>query len=54
VDFPSTRPLTLQPGQQYTYTVAKTFPGGTYTAWAAYYDGTRWPRLSQQLSFTVS
>jgi hypothetical protein len=54
VDFPSTGPLTLQPGQQYTYRVPKTFAAGTYTAWAAYYDGKEWPRLSQQLSFTVS
>lgn len=54
VDFPSTGPLTLQPGQQYTYRVPKTFAAGTYTAWAAYYDGKEWPRLSQQVSFTVS
>jgi len=53
VDFPSRGPLTLQPGQQYTYTAPRTFAAGTYTAWAAYYDGEGWPRLSQQLSFTV-
>jgi hypothetical protein len=53
VDFPSRVPPTLQPGQQYTYTAPRTFAAGTYTAWAAYYDGTGWPRLSQQLSFTI-
>jgi hypothetical protein len=54
VDFPSTGPLTLQPGQQYTYTAPRTFAAETYTAWAAYYDGARWPRLSQEVKFTVS
>jgi hypothetical protein len=54
VDFPSRVPPTLQPGQQYTYTAPRTFAPGTYTAWAAYYDGKQWPRLSQQISFTVS
>jgi glycosyl hydrolase family 123 len=53
VDFPSRVPPTLQPGQQYTYTAPRTFAAGTYTAWAAYYDGKEWPRLSQQLSFNV-
>jgi Domain of unknown function (DUF4091) len=52
-DFPSTDPLTLQPGQQYTHTAPKTFPAETYTAWAAYYDGTAWPRLSPKVSFIV-
>jgi hypothetical protein len=54
VDFPSTEPLTLQPGQQYTYTAPKTFAAGTYTAWAAYYDGTGWPRLSPEVKFVVT
>jgi hypothetical protein len=54
VDFPSTGPLTLQPGQQYTYKVPKTFAAETYRAWAAYYDGTGWPRLSQEVNFTIS
>jgi len=53
VDFPSSGPLTLQPGQQYTYTAPKTFAAETYTAWAAYYDGTRWPRLSPEVKFSV-
>jgi hypothetical protein len=53
VDFPSRVPPTLQPGQQYTYTAPRTFAAGTYTAWAAHYDGKTWPRLSQQLSFTI-
>jgi hypothetical protein len=53
-DFPSTAPLTLQPGEQYTYTAApQKFPTETYTAWAAYYDGTKWPRLSPEVKFTV-
>jgi hypothetical protein len=54
VDFPSTEPLTLQPGQQYTYTAPKTFTAETYTAWAAYYDGTGWPRLSPEVKFVVT
>jgi hypothetical protein len=54
VDFPSRVPPTLQPGQQYTYTAPRTFAPGTYTAWATYHDGKQWPRLSQQISFTVS
>jgi hypothetical protein len=53
VDFPSSGPLTLQPGQQYTYTAPKTFAAETYTAWAAYYDGTGWPRLSPEVKFSV-
>lgn len=54
VDFPASAAVTLQPGQQYTYSGSRSFPStGTYTAWPAYFDGTNWIQLAAPSSFTV-
>src|SRR5437763_1827626 len=52
VDFPPSDPVTLQPGAQYTYNASRTLSAGNYTAWPAYYDGTRWIELGPHTSFT--
>ena len=54
VDFPASASVTLQPGQQYTYSGSRSFATtGTYTAWPAYFDGTNWIQLATPSSFTV-
>lgn len=54
VDFPATTPGILQPGQQYTYSAARSFgTSGTYTAWPSYYDGQTWFSLAPRSNFTV-
>src|SRR5258706_14181846 len=43
VDFPGAGAVTLQPGQQFTYSASRSFAtSGPYTAWPAYFDGTNW------------
>jgi parallel beta-helix repeat protein len=56
VDFPGTAAVTLQPGQQYTYSAARSFTtaGSTYSAWPSWFDGTNWTDLDVHQSFTVS
>jgi serine/threonine-protein kinase len=54
VDFPESAPITLAPGQSYTYMDSRTFAtAGTYSAWPAYFDGTNWFELATNSSFTV-
>ena len=54
VDFPATAAVTLQPGQQYAYSAARSFTtAGTYSAWPAYFDGTNWIQLATPANFTV-
>jgi len=55
VDFPASTPVTLQPGQQYSYSAARSFAtSGTYTTWPAYYDGQNWIELAPtHTTFTV-
>jgi hypothetical protein len=53
VDFQPIKALTLQPGEQRSYTVSQGFVAGTYSAWAAYYDGTQWQRLLPEVTFIV-
>jgi hypothetical protein len=53
-DFPASAPVTLQPGQRYTYQQSRTLAAGTYTAWPAYYDGTQWHELGPRSTFTVT
>ncbi|MFG1606426.1 heparin lyase I family protein [Actinoplanes sp. NPDC049265] len=53
VDFPASAPVTLQPGQSYTYQATRSLPAGTYTAWPADYDGSAWHELGPHVSFTV-
>jgi hypothetical protein len=53
VDFQPIKALTLQPGEQRSYTVSQGFVAGTYRAWAAYYDGTQWQRLLPEVTFIV-
>ena len=55
VDFPASTPVTLQPGQQYSYSAARSFAtSGTYTAWPAYFDGQNWIELAPtHTNFTV-
>src|SRR3954470_17245385 len=54
VDFPATAPVTLQPGQQYTYTASRSFsPAGTYNVFPAYWDGTTWFQIAAPTNFTV-
>jgi hypothetical protein len=53
VDFQPIKALTLQPGEQRPYTASRGFGAGTYTAWAAYYDGTQWQRLLPEVKFIV-
>jgi hypothetical protein len=55
VDFPASTPVTLQPGQQYTYSGARSFgTAGTYTAWPAYFNGSDWIELAPtHTTFTV-
>lgn len=52
-DFPPIKALTLQPGERSFYTMSTPFVAGTYTAWAAYHDGTQWQRLSPEVEFIV-
>ena len=55
VDFPASTAVTLQPGQQYSYSGSRSFgTSGTYTAWPAYFDGQNWIELAPtHTSFTV-
>lgn len=53
VDFPTTSPMTLQPGQSYPYRAHRTLNAGTYTAWPAYNNGTTWIELDRHLTFTA-
>ncbi|HXO37275.1 MAG TPA: Ig-like domain-containing protein, partial [Candidatus Acidoferrum sp.] len=55
VDFPASAAVTLQPGQSFTYSAARTFAtAGTYSAWPAYFDGTNWFQLATPVNFTVT
>ena len=54
VDFPASPPVTLQPGEQYTYTAQRRLPAGTYEAWPADYDGNDWHELDHHVTFTVA
>ena len=54
VDFPATGAVTLQPGQSYAYSAARSFAtSGAYTAWPSWFDGTNWHNLANPSSFTV-
>jgi hypothetical protein len=55
VDFPVSAPLTLHPGDAFTYRATRSFPAsGSYTAWPAYYTGSSWVELAPSRSaFTV-
>lgn len=54
VDFPASAPVTLEPGQVYTYQGTQSFAtSGTYTAWPAYFNGSAWIELAAHTSFTV-
>jgi hypothetical protein len=54
VDAPSSDPMTLQPGQRFTYRGTRAFATpGTHSAWPAYYDGTSWIELAAPAGFTV-
>src|SRR5205085_5495971 len=54
VDFPGTGAVTLQPGQQYTYSASRSFAvKGTYTDWPVWFDGTNWNELAAHTTFTV-
>jgi hypothetical protein len=54
VDFPESVPVTLAPGQSYTYNQSRSFSTvGSYVAWPAYFDGTNWFELAANSSFTV-
>src|SRR5437870_2496095 len=48
--------MTLQPGQQFSYSASRSFAtGGTYTDWPAYtLDGVNWVELAAHASFTVT
>jgi hypothetical protein len=47
VDFPVSPAVTLQPGQQYTYSASQSIAtAGKYTAWPAYFDGSNWIELA--------
>ena len=52
-DFPATAPVTLQPGESYTYRQSRTLSAGDYTAWPAYYDGSAWHELGGHTAYTV-
>src|SRR5438477_286823 len=55
VDFPGTGAVTLQPGQQYTYSASRSFAvKGTYTDWPVWFDGTNWNELAAHTTFTVA
>jgi hypothetical protein len=55
VDFPASAAVTLQPGQSFTYSAARTFAtAGTYSAWPSYFDGTNWFQLATPVNFTVT
>jgi hypothetical protein len=55
VDFPASAAVTLQPGQSFTYSAARTFAtAGTYSAWPSYFDGANWFQLATPVSFTVT
>jgi len=55
VDFAVSAPVTLQPGDQYTYQASRSFSTtGTYHAWPAYYDGTTWTELAPHETMVVS
>src|SRR5205823_14963295 len=54
VDFPVSAPVTLQPGQSYTYQGSRSFAtAGTYTAWPACFDGSTWLELAPNNSTFV-
>jgi hypothetical protein len=54
VDFPSSATVTLQPGQSFTYSAARSFTAtGTYSAWPSYFDGTNWFQLATPTNFIV-
>ena len=54
VDFPASAPVTLQPGQSYSYSASRSFAtAGSYSAWPAYYDGTNWIQLATPVNFAV-
>lgn len=55
VDFPATAPVTLQPGQSYTYSQSRSFAtAGTYSTWPSWWDGTNWFNLAASSNFTVT
>jgi hypothetical protein len=55
VDFPATAPVTLQPGQSYTYSQSRSFStAGTYSTWPSWWDGTNWFNLASPSNFTVT
>jgi hypothetical protein len=54
VDFPASGAVTLQVGQSYTYSAARSFAtAGGYTSWPSWFDGTNWFNLASSSSFTV-
>ena len=55
VDFPASNPVTLQPGQTFTYSASRSFTtAGTYSAWPAWFDGTNWNQIATTVNFTVT
>jgi hypothetical protein len=53
-DIGVTSPLTIQPGQSYTFSMSRSFTtAGTYTAWPASFDGNTWNHLAGTTTFTV-
>ena len=54
VDFPTSPPITLRPGERYAYRQPRAFSRlGPHTAWPAYYDGAEWVELGPRTTFTV-
>jgi hypothetical protein len=55
IDFPVSHEFTLQPGQSFSYSGARSFSSaGTYTAWPGYSDGTARVQLTDMpTQFTV-
>jgi hypothetical protein len=55
VDFPTSTQQTIAPGATYPYTASRSFAtAGSYTAWPAYFDGTKLVELAPSHSaFTV-
>lgn len=55
VDFPTTGPMTIQPGEVFSYQGSRSFAvSGSSQVWPAYFDGTNWIELAAHTPFTVA
>ena len=45
--------MTLNPGQRYAYSAARSLPSGSYSAWPAAQVGTQWKELAARQTYTV-